>query len=159
MATQTDTEIPTDAAEPDWETPLSLTLTPSLLIHSLMGTASAVHTAWTSCVDDSLVISDLVSMEDRAGNYVRLAEQEFVEDDQPGTVWHDWTLEVRIGTVLTTGHWQFPVTAHPSEWEWNAREAARAFERACLLVGRRVRRTMAVEDPAPTDSVPRASRH
>jgi hypothetical protein len=149
----------TDAAEPDWETPLSLTLTPALIIHALMGTASTVHTGWSSCVDDSLVLSDLVSMEDRAGNYIRLAEQEFVEDDQPGTVWHDWTLEVRIGPVLTTGHWQFPATAHPSEWEWNAREAARAFERACLLVGRRVRRTMAVEDPAPTDTVPRASRH
>ena len=148
-----------DAAEPDWDTPLSLTLTPALIIHALMGTASTVHTGWSSCVDDSLVLSDLVSMEDRAGNYIRLAEQEFVEDDQPGTVWHDWTLEVRIGPVLTTGHWQFPATAHPSEWEWNAREAARAFERACLLVGRRVRRTMAVEDPAPTDTVPRASRH
>ncbi|MCG6895912.1 MAG: hypothetical protein LJE61_12630 [Thiocapsa sp.] len=148
-----------DAAEPDWETPLTLTLTPALLIHSLMGTASAVHTGWGSCVDDSLLLSNLVSMEDRAGNYIRLAEQEFVEDDQPETVWHDWTLEVRIGSVLTTGHWQFPATAHPSEWEWNAREAGRAFERACLLVGRRVRRTMAVEDPAPTDAVPRLSRH
>ncbi|MBK1644584.1 hypothetical protein CKO25_07960 [Thiocapsa imhoffii] len=149
----------TEVAEPDWETPLSVSLTPALLIHALMGTASAVHTGWTSCIEEALVLSNLVSLEDRSGNYARLAEQEFVEDDQPETVWHDWTLEVRIGIVLTTGHWQFPVNAHPSEWEWNAREAMRAFERASVLLGRRVRRTVAVEDPTPTDSVPRASRH
>lgn len=148
-----------DTAEPDWETPLPLTLTPALIIHSLMATASAVHTGWTSCVDDSLVLSELVSMEDQSGNYIRLVEQEFVEDDQPDTVWRDWTLEVRIGRVLTTGHWQFPASAHPSEWEWGQREASRAFERACLLVGRRVRRTLAVEEPEPSDRTPRASRH
>ncbi|TCT17972.1 hypothetical protein [Thiobaca trueperi] len=149
----------TDAAEPDWETPLSLTITPSLLIHALMGTASAVHTGWNSCVDDTLLLSNLVAMDDHAGNYVRLAEQEFVDDDQPDILWHDWTLEVRIGSLLTTGHWQLPSTAHPSEWDWTAREAARAFERACVLIGRRVRRAIAVEDPAPMESVPRASRH
>ncbi|NCA70694.1 MAG: hypothetical protein EOM91_11425 [Sphingobacteriia bacterium] len=148
-----------DASEPDWETPLAVTLTPALIMHALMGTASAVHTGWTSCVDDALVISELVSMEDRVGNYIRLVEQEFVEDEQPETVWHDWTLEVRIGNVLTTGHWQFPASAHPSEWEWNAREANRAFERACLLVGRRVRRTFAIEEPVPTAAAPRPSRH
>ena len=149
----------TDAAEPDWETPLSLTITPALLIHALMGTASAVHTGWSSCVDDTLLLSNLVAMDDHVGNYVRLAEQEFVEDDQSGTLWHDWTLEVRIGSMLTTGHWQFPATSHPSEWDWNAREAARAFDRACVLIGRRVRRVMAVEDPAPMEPVPRTSRH
>jgi len=148
-----------DAGEPDWETPLTLTTTPALLIHALMGTASAVHTGWSSCVDDTLVQSDLVAMDDRAGNYVRLVEQEFVEDGKPDLVWHDWTLEVRVGAVLTTGHWQFEVTAHPSDWDWNAREARRAFERACVLLGRRVRPTLAVEDPVPTEPVPRASRH
>jgi hypothetical protein len=148
-----------DAGEPDWETPLTLTTTPALLIHALMGTASAVHTGWSSCVDDTLVQSDLVAMDDRAGNYVRLVEQEFVEDGKPDLVWHDWTLEVRVGAVLTTGHWQFEVTAHPSDWDWNAREARRAFERACVLLGRRVRPALAVEDPVPTEPVPRASRH
>ena len=34
-----------DAVEPDWETPLSLALTPALLIHALMHTASTVHNA------------------------------------------------------------------------------------------------------------------
>jgi hypothetical protein len=148
-----------DTAEPDWETPLSVTITPALLIHALMNTASAVHTGWSSCVDESLVLSNLVAMDDRVGNYVRLVEQEFVEEDQPGTLWHDWTLEVRIGSLLTTGHWQFPSTSNPSEWDWNSREASQAFERACVLIGRRVRRTLAVEEPAQTDSIPRTSRH
>lgn len=147
------------AEEPDWETPLSLSITPSLLIHALMSTASAVHTGCSSCVDDSLVLSNLVAMDDSAGNYVRLVEQEFVEDGKPDTVWHDWTLELRIGTVLITGHWQFEVSAHPSEWDWNAREARRAFERACVLIGRRVRPALAVEDPVPAEPVPRTSRH
>jgi hypothetical protein len=147
------------AEEPDWETQLSLSTTPSLLIHALMGTASAVHTGWSSCVDDSLVLSNLVAMDDSAGNYVRLVEQEFVEDGKPETVWHDWTLELRIGSVLTTGHWQFEVSAHPSDWDWNAQEARRAFERACVLIGRRVRPTLAVEDPVPSELVPRTSRH
>lgn len=148
-----------DSAEPDWDTPLTLTVTPGLLMHALMGTASAVHTGWKTCVDDSLILSNLVAMDDRAGNYVRLVEQEFVEDEQPETLWHDWTLEVRIGTVITTGHWQFPASAHPSEWDWNAREAGRAFERACTLIGRRVRQVMAVEEPVPVDPVPRSSHH
>jgi hypothetical protein len=146
-------------SEPDWETPLNLTLTPSLLIHSLMSTATAVHTGWSTCLDESLVLANLVAMDDRVGNYVRLAEQEFVEDDKPEPVWHDWTLEVRIGQVLTTGHWQIEVNAHPSEWEWNAREAQRAFERACVLIGRRVRPALAVEEPAPAEPVPKTSRH
>jgi hypothetical protein len=148
-----------EAEGPDWETPLSLTLTPALLIHSLMATASAVHTGWTSCLDETLVQSNLVAMDDQVGNYVRLAEQEFVEDGKPEEVWHDWTLEVRIGTVLTTGHWQLEISAHPSEWDWSAREARRAFERACVLLGRRVRPALAVEDPTPAEPVPRTSRH
>ncbi|EXJ14661.1 hypothetical protein D779_2190 [Imhoffiella purpurea] len=138
---------------------MSLTITPALLIHALMGTASAVHTGWSSCVDDTLVLSNLVAMDDVAGNYVRLVEQEFVEEDQAENLWHDWALEVRIGAILTTGHWQFLAAAHPSEWEWNAREASRAFERACVLIGRRARPALAVEEPVPTDPLPRSSRH
>lgn len=137
---------------------MSLTITPGLLIHALMSTASAVHTGWSSCIDDTLVLSNQIAMDDQAGHYVRLVEQEFVEDDQPGTVWHDWTLEIRIGSVLTTGHWQFPATSHPSEWDWNTREAERAFERACLLIGRRTRRGILVEEPVLED-IPRARRH
>ncbi|WP_295449515.1 hypothetical protein [uncultured Thiodictyon sp.] len=148
-----------DGGEPDWETPLSLTTTPALLIHALMGSASAVHTGWSSCVDESLALSNVVAMDDSAGNYVRLVEQEFVEDGKPDQVWHDWTLEVRIGAILTTGHWQLEASAHPSDWDWNAREARRAFERGCVLIGRRVRETIAVEEPERAEPIPRASRH
>jgi hypothetical protein len=150
-------EVDTD--EPDWETPLMLATTPALLIHALMGTASAVHTGWASCVDESLVQSNVLAMDDSAGNYVRLVEQEFVEDGKSEQIWRDWTLEVRIGAVLMTGHWQFEAASHPSDWDWNAREASRAFERACVLIGRRVRRTLAVDEPVPTAAVPRTSRH
>ncbi len=149
----------TEATEPDWDTPLALTITPALLIHALMGTATTVHTGWVSCIDDTLLLSNLVAMDDHAGNYIRLAELEFAEDDQPDALWHDWVLEVRIGAILTTGHWQFPATAHPSEWEWNMREATRTFERACTLIGRRVRQITAVEEPMPFEPVPRTSRH
>ena len=148
-----------DGGEPDWETPLTLTLTPSLLIHALMSTATAVHTGWQSCLDETLILANLVAMDDQAGNSVRLAEQEFVEDEKPELVWHDWTLEVRIGSVLTTAHWQIEATAHPSEWDWNAREARHAFSHACVLLGRRARPALAVEEPTPTEPVPRTSRH
>jgi hypothetical protein len=125
-----------------------------------MTTASAVHTGWSSCIEDKLVLSNLVSMENVAGNYVRLAEQEFFEDEDPEIGWHDWTLEIRVGEVLTTGHWQIPASAPPMEWDWNAREAEKAFENACLLVGRRVRRGLAVDEPAPSEQPPpRSSRH
>ncbi|MGQ9660386.1 MAG: hypothetical protein ACUVQI_10050 [Thermochromatium sp.] len=147
-----------DTDEPDWDTPLSLTLTPGLLIHALMSTASVVHTGWTSCIDDTLVLTEQVAMDDQSGHCVRLVEQEFVEDDQPDRIWHDWTLEIRIGSVLTTGHWQFPANSPPSEWDWNAREAERAFERACVLIGRRVRRRLQVEEPIQPD-IPRTHRH
>lgn len=149
----------TDASEPDWESPLHLALTPALLFHALMSTASAVHTGWASCIDDKLVVADVLSMDD-AGSYVRLVEQEFYEDEDPETVWHDWTLEIRLGQVLTTGHWQIPNTASPMEWDWNGREAEKAFEKACVLIGRRVRRGLAVEEPAPGEQPPpRTSRH
>jgi hypothetical protein len=149
-----------DRNEPDWSSPLHLELTPALLIHALMATASAVHTGWSTCIEENLVVSGVVSMDDAAGNYVRLVEQEFYEDEDPEVVWHDWTLEIRIGNVLTTGHWQVPVSAPPMEWEWHAREAENAFGRACLLVGRRTRRGLVVEEPAPSEQLPpRSSRH
>jgi hypothetical protein len=149
-----------DAAEPDWESPLAIQVTPALLIHSLMTTASSVHTGYASCVDEGLMVNQLVSMDDSQGNYVRLVEQEFYEDDDPDTVWHDWTLEIMIGKILTTGHWQVPVNAPPMEWEWSAREAEQAFGRACVLIGRRVRHGLVVDEPpASVQPPPRASRH
>ncbi len=147
------------ATEPDWDGPLQLTLTPALIVHALMSTATATHTGWESCVDEGLVLSNLVAMDDRSGHYVRLTEQEFVEDTDPETVWHDWTLEIRIGGVLTTGHWQVPVGGPPWEWQWNAAEAEQAFERACTLIGRRVNRALAIAEPEPGPSAARSTRH
>lgn len=149
-----------DENEPDWDSPLRIELTPALLIHSLMATASAVHTGWSSCIDDKLVVSSIISMDDAAGNYVRLVEQEFYEDEDPEVVWHDWTLEIRICKVLTSGHWQIPVSASPMEWDWQAREAENAFSRACLFLGRRVRRGITVDEPPASEQLPpRSSRH
>jgi len=149
-----------DATEPDWDSSLRLELTPALLIHALMATASTVHTGWSSCIDERLVVSSVASMDDTAGNYVRLAEQEFYEDEDPKVVWHDWTLEIRIANVLTIGHWQIPASVSPMEWAWHSGEAEQAFERACLLVGRRVHKGLVVDEPAPSESAPpRFSRH
>ncbi|MCB2263427.1 MAG: hypothetical protein LGR52_10940 [Candidatus Thiosymbion ectosymbiont of Robbea hypermnestra] len=148
-----------DHTEPDWNNPLPLSLTPAMLIHSLMTTASAVHTGWSSCIDEQLVVSSLMSLDDTVGNYVRLVEQEFYEDEDPDAAWHDWTLELRIANVLISGHWQVAITAPPMEWTWYAKEAERAFERASLLVGRRVRKGLMVDDPTPEQLPPRASRH
>ena len=102
-----------EVTEPDWDSPLPLRLTPALLMHSLMATATAVHTGYASCVDDKLVVNDLISTDGAVGNYVRLVEQDFYEEEDPDTVWHDWTLEISIGKILTTGHWQIPANASP----------------------------------------------
>ena len=56
-----------DSSEPDWDTQLEVSLTPTGLIHSLFATASSVHTGWSSCVDRSLVVSDLSSMDESTG--------------------------------------------------------------------------------------------
>lgn len=149
-----------EVTEPDWDSPLTLKLTPALLMHSLMTTATAVHTGYASCVDDKLVVNDLISMDGSVGNYVRLVEQDFYEEEDPETVWHDWTLEISIGKILTTGHWQISANASPMEWEWTAREAEKAFGRACILIGRRVRQGLVVDEPVPVEQpYPRMSRH
>jgi lysozyme family protein len=147
------------AAEPDWDTPLTVTLTPALLIHALFATANTVHTGWTSCVEETLSLNDLVCMDERTGSYCRLVEQEYVEDDNEETVWHDWAVEVRLGNVLVTGHWQIQTTLSPMDWDWCAREAERAFEKACVLFGRRIRRGVGVEEPNLEQHPPRQQRH
>ncbi len=147
------------SAEPDWDTPLSLTLTPALLIHALFATANTVHTGWSSCVDNELVLNDLVSMDDNSGNYCRIVEQEYLEEDGDETVWHDWAVELRLGTVLITGHWQIQTTTSPMDWEWCAKQAEDAFEKACVLLGRRVRRGVGVEEPNQDTQMARQQRH
>ncbi|MEY6432811.1 hypothetical protein ABC977_10370 [Thioalkalicoccus limnaeus] len=145
--------------EPDWDGPLQLTLTPALLFHSLMATATAVHTGWESCIDETLVLANQLALDDAAGHYVRLVEQEYFEEADQENLWHDWTLEIRLGGVLITGHWQSPVGGPPWEWEWQAREAEQAFERACVLVGRRVSRGLVVVEPQSANGPARSTRH
>ncbi|MGD8206723.1 MAG: hypothetical protein PVH47_01465 [Thiohalocapsa sp.] len=148
-----------DAADPDWDSPLKIKLTPELIVHALMANAAAVHTGWESCIEEDLVLSEVVAMDDSGGAAVRLVEQELADEQEADVVWHDWALEVRIGKVITTGHFSLRTNAAPLDWEWHAREAENAFERACVLLGRRVRRGLVIEEPMPRDLPPRTSRH
>jgi lysozyme family protein len=141
-------------SDPEWDQPLTLALTPADLIHTLFTTATNVHTGWSSCVEKPLVMSDIHAMNERTGNYARLAEQEFEDTDNTEVVWHDWTVEIRLGNTLVTGHWQLQVTAAPLDWEWCTREAEAAFEKASVLMGKRIRRSLVVEEhgsPPPPD--------
>lgn len=145
--------------DPDWDMPLNLKLTPELIVHALMQSASAVHTGWESCIDEAAAVNALVAMDDRGDNSVRLVEQEFADDNDAESGWHDWAVEVRIGKIITTGHWQLRTNAAPLDWEWHAEEAEKAFERACVLIGRRVRRGLVIDEPMPRDLPPRSARH
>ncbi len=145
--------------EPDWDTPLELSLTPALIIHALFPSAESVHTGWRTCVDAGLVVSDLSAMDERTGNYCRLAEQEFVEDGEEEVVWHDWAVELRLGELLIAGHWYVQANGPAMEWEWCAREAESAFDKACVLLGRRVRRAIAVEELGMQTPPPKGRHH
>jgi hypothetical protein len=148
-----------DTGDPDWGTPLSLQLTPGAVSHALFYSATAVHTGWSSCVESALVMSDLYAVDGGNGNYCRLAEQEFTEEGNDEVVWHDWVVEVRVGGVYVTGHWQVQTTASLIDWEWCAREAEAAFERGCVLFGKRTRRGLAVEEPAEEAPPPKRMAH
>ena len=146
--------------DPDWDTPLQLATTPALLIHALFGTASTVHTGWESCVDNQLALSELTTVDELSGNYCRLVEQEYEEDDKEETVvWHDWAVELRLGNVFITGHWQMQLTGSPMDWEWCSREAEKAFDKACVLLGKRTRRGLGVEEPDLGTQPPKQQRH
>jgi hypothetical protein len=153
------TTVVEQTQDPDWDIPLTLKLTPELIVHALMQSASAVHTGWESCVDEEAAMNALVAMDDRGANSVRLVEQEFADETDAEAGWHDWAVEVRIGKIITTGHWQLRTNAAPLDWEWHADEAEKAFERACVLIGRRVRRGLVIEEPMPRDLPPRSARH
>jgi hypothetical protein len=100
-----------------------------------------------------------MSMDERTGNYCRLVEQEYVEDEKEETVWHDWAVEVSLDKVLVTGHWQTQVNNSPMEWDWCARESEKAFSHACTLFGKRVRHGLGVEEPVPGTEPPKHQRH
>lgn len=145
------------AFDPDWETPLSVTVTPAALIDTIFATAFSVHTGTQSCVGEQDALVEIVAPDDNGGNFCRYVEQEYSEDSDPEAIWHDWTVELRIGQVLVVGHWWARVGAdNHSEWEWCEEKAGQAFRDAALFVGKRVRKGLVVED-APWSSE-RASR-
>lgn len=144
--------------DPDLDHTLALTVTPAGLIQALFATSSSVHTGWSSCVGNNTVVFDLLSTDERSGFYVRLVEQEFFEDEDTDVLWHDWAVEIRIDDVFVTGHWQLQVSSPPLEWEWCIREAEMAFDKANVLVGKRVRRVMAVEED-PETPPPKSQHH
>jgi len=160
-ASMTHSETPVYAlgADPDWDSPLSFQLTPELLAHAVMQTASAVHTGWDSCVDEAAILTQIVALGDQGDASVRLLEQELADEEDAAETWHDWTLEVRVGRLLTVGHWQVRSKSAMLDWEWSAAAAERAFELACVLLGKRVRRGLVVEEPMPRDLPPHSSRH
>ena len=147
-------DVPTmqDHQDPDWDVPLTLTLTPAMLIHSLFAQAQQVHTGDESCISAEFVVHELIAVDERNGNRARLVEQEYVEEEGDDTLWHDWAVELRIGAVLITAHWQQPMHASPMEWEWCARQAEQAFSRACVLFGKQVRPGLVVLDEFPSPS-------
>lgn len=157
----TTTELPAfdSTADPDWDSPLNFRLTPELVAHAVMDGASAVHTGWQSCVDEAAILSQIVAMDDTGEKVIRLVEQEFIDEQDSEAAWHDWSVELRSGGLFIIGHWQVRSTSAPLDWEWAAAAAERAFERACVLLGRRVRRGLLVDEPMPRELPPRANRH
>lgn len=146
--------------EPSWDTKLQITLTPKLLIHSLFATTHSVHTGWTSCIDETLSQVNIISLDESTGNYCRFIEQEYVDDDEDETIMHDWTVELHLGETFITGHWQVEsVSTSPIDWDWCAKQAELAFEKGCVLFGRRVRRKIEVEAPELDLESPKCLRH
>lgn len=144
--------------DPEWDRTLTLSVTPAGLIQALFHTAHDVHTGWSSCVDSNLASSDLLALDERSGNFARLVEQEFADEEDPDALWHDWTVETRIGDVFITGHWQVRISVAPIDWDFCVREAEAAFEKAAALMGKRVRRVMAVEEQ-PEMPPPKSQHH
>lgn len=142
--------------EPDWSTPLTVTLTAGAIIETVFTTASTVHTGTGSCIDGELVLLEISALGEGGENYCRFVEQEYVEDSEPDSTWHDWTVELKIGATFVVGHWRARTAGSPADWEWCAKEAERAFRHAALLMGRRVGKGLVVEDtPWSQDPAPR----
>jgi len=114
----------------------------------LFHTATAVHTGWQSCIEELSLLGDVRAVDTATGNYCRLVEQEIADKDVDGNdgVWRDWTLEIRVGKVYVTGHWSVALGEPPMDWDWCAKEAEKAFEKACVLFGKRAVRVYQVMD-------------
>lgn len=135
-----------DPAEgPDWDIELTFTLTPEDLMHTLFAQADEVHTGYDSCVDNKLVCGDITALDRDAENYCRLVEQEYVEDEEPDVTWHDWAVELKLGSTYVTGHWRAQVGYSRADWESCARQSAHAFSVGCVLVGQQVREGLTIE--------------
>lgn len=147
-----------DADEPDWDTPLAFSLTPEAVFQNIFASADSVHTGWGSCVERSLIVSELTAVDENSDNHCRLVEQEYSEETEPDVTWHDWTVELKAGDVYLIGHWRTTTNAAPADWDWCAAEAENAFANACLLVGRRVRRSLVLDEAAGPRRVSR-TRH
>ena len=131
--------------EPDWEIPLTVTVTAASVIDTVFATAFSVHTGMESCINAELAVVDIVAPDDNGGNFTRYVEQEYAEDSDPEAMWHDWTVELKIDSTFVVGHWWTRSSGSPADWEWCAKEAGLAFRQASLFVGKRVRKGLVVE--------------
>lgn len=141
--------------DPDWDTPLTFMLTPAAIIHSLFATADAVHTGWDTCIDHTLAVTETTVVDEASGNHCRLVEQEYVETEGAEENWHDWSVELKIGATYVSAHWRVLTTGSPSDWDWCAGEAEKAFMNACVLFGRRVRRGLVIDEASHSGREPR----
>ena len=148
-----------DAPEgPDWDTPLNITLTPDDLMHTVFAMADEVHTGYDSCVDPKLLCGDVTALDRDGENYCRLVEQEYVEDEEPDLTWHDWAVELKVGSSYITGHWRAQVGYSRADWEHCAKQSAQAFAVGCVLVGQHVREGITIDAPHRPPS-PARTRH
>ena len=130
---------------PEWNAPLTLRITPAQLAHAIFFSARSVHTGWQSCIDPQFVVFELGTTDASEGHHARFVEQEYVSDEDEES-WHDWGVEIRIGNLYVTAHWQASAEVGPADWDWCLREAEQAFERVCVLLGKRVRKGLVVEE-------------
>ncbi len=131
--------------DPDWDTQIGLNITPAALIHAILWSADAVHTAWESCIEHDLIVWEITAVDDLSENHSRLVEQEYLDEESADITWHDWTVELKLGNVYISGHWRAQADTSLADWDWCANEAEKAFTAACTLVGKRVRRGLVVE--------------
>jgi len=69
--------------EPDWEVPLTVTITPASIIDTVFASAFSVHTGVESCVNNELAVVDIVAPDENGGNFSRYVEQEYARIPTP----------------------------------------------------------------------------
>ena len=136
---------PAETPEPDWATPLEISLTADEAIHALFTTAESVHTGWESCIDSKFVIHEINAVHDNGESHCRFVEQEYIEEELPDVTWHDWVVELKLADIYLTAHWRTAKNDNPADWEWCLREAQDAFRVCCIFIGKKVRNAVYVE--------------